>query len=237
MLRLLVETETAVRRSGSPRLAVETLLLRWALMDRTVDLEKAFAGGPDRPTVRSPDRPAVPPTVRPSDRPTVPQADRPTVPQADRPPVPPAERPTVPASQGSVGFTLEGVQSLWPEVIDFGRAESMFLGQALAECRVVSVAPPAIGVSLPVEHGVLAGAVERNRARIEAFLAGRLGAPVALKVEEGVPPEPSERPKRLSQSQLRAERLESIRQLDPALNAAVDELDLEIVDERPPQAG
>jgi len=233
MLRLLVETEAAVRRSGNPRLAVETLLLRWTLMDRTVDLEKMLAGaGSDRPTVRPSDRPAVPPTVRPSDRPTVP----PTVPPSDRPAVPPTVRPSQ-SPPVSVGFTLEGVQSLWPEVVDFGRAESMFLGQALAECRVTSVAPPAIGVSLPVEHGVLAGAVERNRSRIEAFLAERLGAPVALKVEEGSPPEPSERPKRLSQSQLRAERLESIRQLDPALDAAVDELDLEIVDEQPPRAG
>jgi DNA polymerase-3 subunit gamma/tau len=36
MLRLLAESETAVRRSGNARLAVETLLLRWTLMDRTV---------------------------------------------------------------------------------------------------------------------------------------------------------------------------------------------------------
>jgi DNA polymerase-3 subunit gamma/tau len=246
MLRLLVETEAAVRRSGNPRLAVETLLLRWALMDRMVDLEKMLSGtGSDRPTVRPSDRPAVPPTVRPSDRPAVPPTvrppDRPTAPDSDRPTVRPSDRstdrPTVRPSQSPAGFTLEGVQSLWPEVVDFGRAESMFLGQALAECRVTSVAPPAIGVSLPVEHGVLAGAVERNRSRIEAFLAERLGAPVALKVEEGSPPEPSERPKRLSQSQLRAERLETIRQLDPALSAAVDELDLEIVDEQPPRAG
>ncbi|HEX9166992.1 MAG TPA: DNA polymerase III subunit gamma/tau [Gemmatimonadales bacterium] len=215
MLRLLVETETSVRRSGSPRLAVETLLLRWALMDRTVDLERVLAGGPATSGRADP----LPP-VRPSARPPVSEPVRPSA----RPPVSP-------------GFTLEGLRSLWPEVVDFGRAESMFLGQALSECQVISVAPPAVGVSLPTEHGVLAGAVERNRARIEAFLAERLAAPVALKVEEGSPPEPGERPKRLSQSQLRAERLQTIRQLDPALSAAVDELDLEIVDEQPPRAG
>jgi DNA polymerase-3 subunit gamma/tau len=231
MLRLLVETETAVRRSGSPRLAVETLLLRWALMDRTVDLERAIAGrtdgqtggradGPtgsrkDGPSPRQPVSPSVPP-VRPSARLPVPEAP------------PPA---------GTEPFSLDGVRALWPHVIEFGRAESMFLGQALAECRLVAVAAPAIRVSLPAEHGVLAGAVERNRPRIEAFLAERLGAPVALKVEEGPPPEPGERPKRMSEGQLRAERLRDIRQLDPALNAAVDELDLEIVDEQPPRAG
>ena len=34
MLRLLTESEASVRRSANPRLVVETLLLRWAMMDR-----------------------------------------------------------------------------------------------------------------------------------------------------------------------------------------------------------
>ncbi len=44
MLRLLAEDENNIRRSVNPRLAVETLLLRWSLMDRVVDLEKVLAG-------------------------------------------------------------------------------------------------------------------------------------------------------------------------------------------------
>ena len=46
MLKLLAEQENAVRRSASPRLAVETLLLRWAMMDRIVDIQQVIAGGP-----------------------------------------------------------------------------------------------------------------------------------------------------------------------------------------------
>ncbi|HSE28582.1 MAG TPA: DNA polymerase III subunit gamma/tau, partial [Gemmatimonadales bacterium] len=45
MLRLLAEEEQAIRRSGNPRLVVETLLLRWTLLDRMVDLEAVLAGG------------------------------------------------------------------------------------------------------------------------------------------------------------------------------------------------
>jgi DNA polymerase-3 subunit gamma/tau len=45
MLKLLADQENAVRRSASPRLAVETLLLRWAMMDRIVDLQEVIAGG------------------------------------------------------------------------------------------------------------------------------------------------------------------------------------------------
>ena len=45
MLRLLAEDENNIRRSVNPRLAVETLLLRWSLMDRVVDLEKVLQAG------------------------------------------------------------------------------------------------------------------------------------------------------------------------------------------------
>ncbi len=44
MLRLLAENEQGIRRSVNPRLVVETLLLRWAMLDRVVDLEEVLAG-------------------------------------------------------------------------------------------------------------------------------------------------------------------------------------------------
>src|SRR5205807_1951796 len=39
LLVVLSEMETQLRTSGSPRLAVELLLLRWAMMGRTVELQ------------------------------------------------------------------------------------------------------------------------------------------------------------------------------------------------------
>ena len=45
MLRLLAENEAGIRRSVSPRLVVETLLLRWAMLDRIVDLQEVLQGG------------------------------------------------------------------------------------------------------------------------------------------------------------------------------------------------
>lgn len=226
MLRLLTETEAAVRRSGNPRLALETLLLRWALMDRTVDLEKVLQGG---------GLPAEPPAPRAAPRvaPAAPPAAARPAAKAEAPaPTPP--RAPAPTGPSSAPFTLEGVQSVWPDLVEFGRQESMFLGQALGECQVAHVAAPTVQVSLPAEHGVLAGAVDRNKAAIERFLAERLGQPVSLKVGEGQAV-PGERPKRMSPGQLKAERLETLRKQDPALDAAVGELDLEIVDEQPPR--
>ena len=45
MLRLLAESETDIRRSANPRLIVETLLLRWTMLDRIVDLAQVLARG------------------------------------------------------------------------------------------------------------------------------------------------------------------------------------------------
>ena len=54
MLKLLADNETAVRRSGNPRLVVETLLLRWAMLDRIVDLEQVIGGGAPPPVEAMP---------------------------------------------------------------------------------------------------------------------------------------------------------------------------------------
>lgn len=217
MLRLLGDTEAAIRRSANPRLAVETLLLRWALMDRTVDLEAVLRGEA---------------TQGRTDAPTQGRTDAPTQGRTDAPG--PADPPPVSRSSGPADFTLAGITALWPEVVDVGRAQSRFLGEALAACAIDAVEPPVVRLRLAPEQAVLSGAVDRGRAPVEAFLAERVGRPVALQVATAGRAAPSERPKRMSQAQAQAERLRELRGTDPALSAAVDELDLEIVEERHP---
>ena len=63
MLRLLTDNETAIRRSANSRLVVETLLLRWAMLDRVVDLEQVLRGTPPSPSGTS-----APPRSRPARR-------------------------------------------------------------------------------------------------------------------------------------------------------------------------
>ena len=235
MLRLLVENEGAVRRSGNPRLAVETLLLRWAMMDRAVDLEKVLAGG--EPVARRSDGQPEGRTVRRSEGQPASRSDEPPVQPSDRPTAQPPDRPvplTIQPSDRPVPFTLVGVQSIWPDVVELGKQESLFLGQALGACQVSSVDVPRIRVVIPPEQGVLGGALEKGRARLEQYLAARLGGPVMLELQSGPVAPAGERPKRMSPSSLRSERLKAIRSIDPALDAAADELDLEIVDEQPP---
>jgi DNA polymerase-3 subunit gamma/tau len=56
MLHALLELEPMYRKSGQPQLLLETLLVRFALLDRTVDLEEVLKGfgpgGGDDPPVR-----------------------------------------------------------------------------------------------------------------------------------------------------------------------------------------
>src|SRR5512143_537393 len=44
ILRALAEAEEPIRRAGNPRLVLETLLVRWALLDRTVDIAEVLRG-------------------------------------------------------------------------------------------------------------------------------------------------------------------------------------------------
>ncbi len=238
MLNLLMETETAVRRSANPKLAVETLLLRWTLMDRTVDLEQVLTGGgevsPPPPSARPQvSRKAGPPATSPSPAP---------------PPSPPKIRSAVVGGKESqesqesqeppgtpIAFTLPAVRGDWSETVEMGRGVSRFLGEALGACQVVEVVPPDIFVEIGPEHSVLVEALEKGLANVERYLASRMGQPVRIKIRSGRgSPPPS--PKRLSKEEMRSERLRDLRGIDPALDTAMDELDLEIVDESPPRA-
>ncbi|HKT58612.1 MAG TPA: DNA polymerase III subunit gamma/tau, partial [Gemmatimonadales bacterium] len=90
MLRLLADNETAIRRSANPRLIVETLLLRWTMLDRIVDLAQVLVAGggragsdpgsrsarPAQATRPGPPPPAPPAAGSPAAPPAGPQSGR-----------------------------------------------------------------------------------------------------------------------------------------------------------------
>src|SRR5688500_1432423 len=127
MLRLLAESEASIRRSANPRLIVETLLLRWTMLDRIVDLRQVLEGGPPAAPVAS----FVPPAV------TVP----PPAPVSP-PPSPPAPAPAPVAPVAQIGVTLEALRGAWPDVVAAVRARSRFLGEALAATQPTALDLP-----------------------------------------------------------------------------------------------
>ncbi|MDH4133045.1 MAG: DNA polymerase III subunit gamma/tau, partial [Gemmatimonadota bacterium] len=110
MLKLSAETEAGLRHAANPRLAVETLLLRWTLSDRTVNIEEVLRGA----------APAAPPA---GERP----APSGSVPGPTPAPPPAAAGPMVRAE-----FTLEGLLGAWNDLVAAARSRSRFLGEALA---------------------------------------------------------------------------------------------------------
>lgn len=223
MLRLLSDSEVAIRRSGNPRLMVETLLLRWAMMDRIVDLE-AVLRGDSGVGGGSGDRGDRGVSGGRQASPTSPSA--PTSPTSSAPPAP---------SSSPIPFTLDGLQSAWPDIVLAAKGKSVLLGEALAAARLAGVSPPAVSLEFAPEAGVMREGVERQRGVVEGLISARVGAPVALALAGPASPAPEVAPqsRRLSSEAMRAEKLERFRRVDPALDAAANALDLEVVDDSP----
>lgn len=210
MLRLLTDSEPIIRRSATPRLAVETMLLRWAMMDRTVDIQEVLAGrSGGRPDGR---------TARPSgsrvmqDSAAVPIAST-TVEPSARPPVPPS-----------------ALADAWPGILADIGARSKFLGAALAATTPGEVEGGALPVVLSESNPLFAERIQAEARAVEEAVQRHTGQAVRIRVTvaEGQPAEP--RPRAMTESSVRADRLRAFRAKDPTLDRAADALDLEIVD-------
>ncbi|HWO88987.1 MAG TPA: DNA polymerase III subunit gamma/tau [Gemmatimonadales bacterium] len=205
ILRALEDSEEAIRRGGNTRLVLETLVVRWALMDRTVDIARLLEGNDARAVTEVAE-------VTKGQDPSVPTA--PTV-------------PTVP-SVSSVSF-------LWPSLLEALRAEKrMIAAQALSEARVTAVRGDVVVVS---GGDLLEDALARHGAAIDQALSRLLGTRVRVSTVAGeaspAPPGVSAdaaKPRRITATGARAERQRALRGKDPALDSAIDALDLELME-------
>ena len=237
MLRLLAENEMGIRRSVSPRLVVETLLLRWAMLDQIVDLQAVLEGrvrgsgeagkessgaAGQRGSKGTPEMPvesaqSSPSLRKPALEPTAPEPGHiRAAPEA-------APLPRGPAS-------LEGVKAAWPAAVAAVRVHSRFLGEALAATEPATLELPWLTVVMAEPNQLFSDRLQQESSKVEEVLSRSLGQTVRLRVTtaagSGAPP----KPRRMSDSSLKAERLREFRSKDPALDTAADALDLEIVD-------
>jgi DNA polymerase-3 subunit gamma/tau len=229
MLHLLQEAETAIRRSANARLHVESLLLRFTLLDRTVDLEEVLAAlGPrgDAPGAALADGP---PTAR------APRARRGEAmrdvasPRPAAPSRPPAGEPG-PAGPPPDATAL---RARWPEVVEAIRGRRPLVAAALEHAGPAGVEGTTVTLGVSDSDVHLEG-LERSRAEVEAGLQIVFGArlrvayrPVGAGAE--APPPATEGRRRDAQTD-RGERLKAYRAKDQALDAMADALDLELLD-------
>jgi DNA polymerase-3 subunit gamma/tau len=237
MLRLLAENEMGIRRSVNPRLVVETLLLRWAMLDRIVDLQEVLAGSGSAGQVDSgtagrrgskttPEghatEAASPPSSLPAAAPSSPVPER-AVPRSRGPADPPSRGP-------ADAPTLESLRAGWPAVVAALRVHSRFLGEALAASEPATLELPWLTVVMAEPNQLFADRLHQEAGKVEEVLSRSLGQPVRLRVTADPSSSSPSKPRRMSDSSLKAERLREFRSRDPALDTAADALDLEIVD-------
>ena len=226
LLAVLAELEPQLRQSGSPRLMVELLLLRWALMDRTVELGQVLqalgvggrgsvgGGSGGSGSSGGNPKPAAPATI---------PVLRDVAPSSPPPPQPPAP----PASAEKGPLTLARLRSLWPQLIERARTTSPVLASLLAGTEVESVEGSVVSIRLASGKEGQGEGVEHKRDALARLVGEYVSESVRVRVAA---PSTAGKSVRLTPDEARAERLKALRAKDPALNAAVDALDLELLE-------
>jgi DNA polymerase-3 subunit gamma/tau len=271
MLHALLELEPMYRRSGQPQLLLETLLVRFALMDRTIELEevlKGFGGGghDDPPPRRVAHEPrvasahALPPSPPPAvagaassahaiPAPPMPQVAIPQVAiprtatqqvaeaaaaaQLAPPRAAPAEAPGAPPS-------VEQVQKRWNRVVEAiqSRGRGM-LAQAVQRMQPVSVdGNGVLTVAYEVTDDTFAQAVDGARHDVVQAMQEVLRGVTGLRVQaagavasaQGAAGTSARPTKRLTAHDVQKQRTSHLAAKDPLLEAAVQALDLELMD-------
>ena len=236
MLSAITELEPRFRRSGQQQMLVETLLVRFALMDRTVSLEEVLRGlGPDdggaeQGRTRPPARPVPPRAPAPPSRTTAPPA-----PPADSasPVAAAAKAAAEPSSESRPPISVSALRERWGAIASHLRAEGrLTLVAALEHATPVEVSPAGeVTLELAPDFGHMEAPITNGARELLAAIAPVLeGATRMLVRVPAAPPVRDGATRRLTAESVKAERLSSLRRRDPALDAAVRELDLELMD-------
>jgi DNA polymerase-3 subunit gamma/tau len=247
MLQALGELEPRFRKSGQQQLLIETLLVRFALLDHAVDLEALLRSMSGGGTVGGGGGGTTVPFVRPEPR-TAPRAEtpgghrvetsigRPTAsalaPQAPamvRPPSPSPARPSPVA--GLVPLDLNKLTGRWDALVDRLKTDGkMNLAAALAHTSPVAVTGAGlVTIELDEENDFFAHSINTGKAEIVAALGAWFTGIERLELRRD-DREASAPPKRLTDEMVRAQRLAMLKKRDPVLGAAIDALDLDVID-------
>jgi DNA polymerase-3 subunit gamma/tau len=260
MLQAIGEIEPRFRKSGQQQLLVETLLVRFALLDRSIEIEallRSLGEGGSSEGAQAPRREppsgggggggggAPAPFVRPEPRAAA-RAERAegfggraeTAPpsataslSARQPAVQLASQPARIAASALEPLELSKLAGRWDALVERVRAD----GKPMLATSLEHSAPVAVNAA-----GVVT--IELDEANdIYAHAIGSARADVVALLREwfaGVERlelrrdelAPAAPPKRLTEEMVRAERIAALKKRDPVLSAAIDALDLEVAD-------
>jgi DNA polymerase-3 subunit gamma/tau len=255
MLNAVTELEPRFRKSAQQQILLETLLVRFALMDRTLSLEEVLRGMGEAPPgggEEDDDRPSrrrePPPPPQPSPSRTAHQraAATPESPRDPRPsPAPPPDAPGMTDSLAQAAPTaadsstaheklsLNRLVERWGEVIDAVRADGRgFLAAALEHALPAAVTGRGdITLELDAAGSIYQQPIADSAADVLSAIGTIFtGASRIRTVAPDRPAEGGAPPPRLTEEGVRSERLAMLRKRDPVLDLAVEALDLELLD-------
>ena len=240
MLNVIGEMEIRFKRSGQQQLLIETLLVRFALLDRTISLEdvlKALGdeggggsggspGGGPRPgsdSARSPGAGRAPATPV--------KAAATSGAGASPPQVSLARSVVVESRPTRLAPDLPALTGRWDDLVANTRAS----GKALLAAALAASSPHAITkggdlmIKLDEPNDFHAKAIEQDAAAVLGNLREWFDGIERLVLHRDAP-RADEKPKRVTDEMVKAERLTGLRRKDRVLDAAIEVLDLEIAE-------
>jgi DNA polymerase-3 subunit gamma/tau len=231
MLQAVADIEPNFRKSGQQRLLTEALLVRLALLDRSVAIESVLEalggsrpGEAARPSVTPVERRSAPPE-RASDAAAPPShaALEPPPALPDATPPPPRRPPPLPDG--------DQLARRWPEVIEHLRASKrQLLASMLEHSEPVGITTAGV-VSIRPTDEPTATALENGKAEVVASLREVFPAINGMVVARGEPVSASApTPRRLTERTVREEKIAALKKRDPVLGAAIEELDLDLME-------
>jgi DNA polymerase III subunit gamma/tau len=222
MLGVITELEPQFRRSGQQRLLLETVLVRFALLDRSVELEtllRELEGDAKDPSPRGGGG-------RPAERAVSPPAsvarDRAIGSEAKAKPV-----------VGALAAVSRGeLVSRWGEIVAAAGARSPMLGTALGHAAPDAVEAGGVVVLRLIEpNEIFKRKLDMSREEIGTVLRTFVDGVTKVRIDqpssEGNGPATPVR--RLTAESVKGEQLARLRRQDVLLDAAIDALDLELM--------
>jgi DNA polymerase-3 subunit gamma/tau len=246
MLQAVTELEPRFRKSGQQQLLLEALLVRFALLDRTVALEEVLRGlggggsrGGGAPTDEPAPRRALADepvarrsaAVEPTPRRVAP-VEPPRPGPAGEPPRPASTSATTsaPTSASDAPLDVHRVLERWDGLVATIRgAGRTVAATALEHASPVAVtARGEVTIALDESNPIYEQALESVKAELASQLRQWFGGVerVSIRAAAGTPGPPT----RLTDEMARGERLTALRRRDPVLGAAIDALDLDLAD-------
>ena len=244
VLQLMAEVEARLRKSSQPQLVFETLLVRLALLDRTLSLEEVLAGlGDVGPRAVTAPRAAAPVAARaavvdapvrttarqapPADK-WAPSAPPSRVDAASAEPAP-AAAPVNAAVSASAVPEIHRIVDQWDTIITALKAQGRSMLAALL-ARVQPTAVTAAGLlTIECDDPGDFPVVTDGLSQIAEALRDAMPGITRLQVKPPPDGVPATR-ERVTTESVKQERVASLSKQDPVLGAAVEALDLELLE-------